>query len=667
MRRNPRELEKTHSVLTRRAMFLGGAQLAFVGALGLRMRQLQLEEADQFRLLAEENRINVRLIAPARGELFDREGRVIAHNTPSYRIVIVPEDAGDVTEVITRLGQLIELDPEQLNRAIVEIERSPPFLPITVAEQVSWEDVSTVAVNAPALPGVSPEVGLTRVYPRGSDFAHAVGYVGPVSDYDLSKIDNPDQLLRIPRFQIGKVGLEAKREDVLRGQAGTKRVEVNAAGRVMRELDRREGEAGADIQLTIDSELQGYVQARLGEESASAVIMDTENGDILAIASSPSYDPNKFVRGISVDDYNALLNHAYRPLASKSVQGIYPPGSTFKMIAAMAALEEGLIGPDDTVYCPGHLEVSGRRFHCWKRAGHGWVDLQNSLKQSCDVYYYDLALKVGQDKISAMAKRFGLGVKHDIPMSAVATGLAPDRAWKRRVHGEDWLVGDTVNASIGQGFMLASPLQLAVMTARLATGRSVEPRLVKSVNGVEQPSGAGEPMGLNENNLRKMRRAMYAVSNDRRGTGYASRVIDDAFRIAGKTGTSQVRNITAAERASGVIRNEDLPWERRDHALFVNYAPADNPRIAVSVIVEHGGGGSKAAAPIARDITLQALFGGPPPLEAYPTKDRNRIEAQQARLRKAPPLADTNGSDRPRLILQTPAKPAPPGRPRAST
>lgn len=644
MRRNPRELEKTHTVLTRRAMLLGGVQLAFVGALGLRMRQLQLEEADQFRLLAEENRINVRLIPPARGEIFDREGRVIAHNTPSYRIVIVPEDAGDVDKVITRLGQLIELDPEQLNRAMAEMERSPPFLPVTVAEQVTWEDVSTVAVNAPALPGVAPEVGLTRKYPRGSHFAHAVGYVGPVSDFDLSKIENPDQLLRIPRFQIGKVGLEAKHEDLLRGKAGTKRVEVNAAGRVMRELDRREGEPGADLQLTLDADLQAYVQARLGEESASAVIMDTDTGDILAIASSPSYDPNKFVRGISVSDYNDLLNNKYRPLASKSVQGVYPPGSTFKMITAMAALEEGLIGPDETVYCPGHLEVSGRRFHCWKRAGHGWVDLQNSLKQSCDVYYYDLALKVGQDKISAMAKRFGLGMRHELPMSAVASGLAPDRAWKRRVHGQDWLVGDTVNASIGQGFMLASPLQLAVMTARLATGRSVEPRLVKSVNGVERPSGAGIDMGLNENNLRKMRRAMYAVSNDRRGTAYGSRVIDDAARIAGKTGTSQVRNITAAERASGVIRNEDLPWERRDHALFVNYAPADNPRIAVSVIVEHGGGGSRAAAPIARDITLQALYGGPPPLEAYPPKDRPRIEAQQERLRDILPLADTEGS-----------------------
>ncbi|MEX0366258.1 MAG: penicillin-binding transpeptidase domain-containing protein, partial [Ruegeria sp.] len=344
-------------------------------------------------------------------------------------------------------------------------------------------------------------------------------------------------------------------------------------------------------------------------------------------------------------DYKALTDNTYRPLASKSVQGTYPPGSTFKMITAMAALEEGLIGPDETVYCPGHLEVAGRRFHCWKRAGHGWVDLQNSLKQSCDVYYYDLALKVGIEKISAMANRFGLGERHDVPMSAVAKGLTPTKDWKSRVHGQDWVIGDTVNASIGQGFMLASPLQLAVMTARLASGTAVKPRLIKTVDGIEQPSGAGDSLGMNENNLRKMRRAMYEVVNDRRGTAYGSRIIEDAMRMAGKTGTSQVRNITAAERARGVTRNEDLPWDRRDHALFVNFAPYDNPKYAVAVVVEHGGGGSKAAAPIARDVTLQALYGGEPPLDAYPTKDRDRIRNQQQVLRGVQPIANIAGRD----------------------
>ncbi len=646
MRRNPRELGLIQRKTSRRALILGGAQLTVAGILGWRMRDLQVEHADEFRLLAEENRINIRLIPPARGEIFDRNGKGIAQNTPSYRIVMVREDAGDPVPVLERLRQLIELSDEDMQSALEGLHRSPPFLPVTLAEQVSWQDVSRVAVNAPALPGVTPEVGLTRVYPMAADFAHVAGYVGPVSERDLNRIEDPDPLLRIPRFQIGKVGLEAKRETLLRGKAGARRVEVNATGRVMRELDRREGQPGADLQLTIDADLQSYVMARLGQESASVVIVDCEHGDLLAVASSPSFDPNLFVRGISVADYGALTGNEYRPLASKSVQGAYPPGSTFKMMTALAGLEAGIVDPEDTVYCRGYLEVSGRRFHCWKRGGHGNVDLLNSLKQSCDVYYYDLALRVGIEKISAMARRFGLGVKHDIPMSAVTGGLAPDKEWKRRAHDAEWQIGDTVNSAIGQGYVLASPLQLAVMTARLATGRSVTPRLIKSVNGVDQPSGAGDDLGLNENNLRRVRRGMFAVSNDRRGTAYRSRIIADDYRMAGKTGTSQVRNITDAERRAGVTRNRDLPWNRRDHALFVNFAPADNPRIAVAVVVEHGGGGSTAAAPIARDVTLQALFGGTPPLSVYPAKDRPRIKAQQERLQRERRNAASKGSDR---------------------
>lgn len=645
MRRTRAETDVSHGRISRRAALLGTAQLLFVGGLAARMRYLQVEEADQFRLLAEENRINVRLIPPARGEVFDRNGVRLAQNAPSYRIVIVREDAGDVDESLAKLAQLMHLEEGTIERVKEEMRRSAPFLPVTVASDVNWEEISRVSVNAPALPGITPEVGLSRVYPQGSDLAHVLGYVGPVSDYDLSKITDPEPVLMIPRFQIGKVGVETKLEPLLRGRAGAKRVEVNAAGRVMRELDRQEGTQGSDIQLSIDAALQGYVQARLDGESASAVVLDCETGDVLACASAPSFDPNLFVRGISQADYGLLTGNKYRPLASKTVQGLYPPGSTFKMITAMAALEDGIIGPTETAYCPGHLTVSGRRFHCWKRGGHGFVDLETSLKRSCDVYYYDLAIKVGINRISAMAKRFGLGQRHDVPMSAVAEGLAPDTEWKQINHGQSWRVGDTVNASIGQGYMLASPLQLAVMSARLATGREVSPRLIKSVDGVEEPLRGGESLGMNENNLRQMRNAMYVTVNDRRGTAYGSRIIDDTARMAGKTGTSQVRNITAAERRAGVIRNEDLPWERRDHALFVSFAPYDAPKIAVSVVVEHGGGGSKAAAPIARDITLQALFDGPPPLEAYPSKDRERIQVLQEELRAKQPQARIMGRD----------------------
>ena len=645
MRRNRAENDAGHVKLTRRAALLGGAQLMFMGGLAAHMRYLQVDQADQFRMLAEENRINIRLIPPARGEIFDRNGVRLAQNVPSYRIVMVREDAGDIDAVFDRLQQVLEIAPEVRESALAEMRRSPPFLPVTILEDVSWDAVSRVSVNAPALPGVTPEVGMTRVYPRGADFAHVVGRVGRVSQKDLDALENPDQVLRIPRFQIGKINVEAREEDLLRGSAGTKQVEVNATGRVMRELSRREGQAGADLQLTINADLQRYVQARLAGESAAVVIMDCETGDLVANSSSPSYDPNLFIGGISSKDYDPLLNSKYRPLVNKTVQGTYPPGSTFKMMVAMAALEEGLIGPDETVYCPGHLTVAGRRFHCWKRAGHGYVDLENSLKQSCDVYYYDLAVEVGIEKITAMANRFGLGVKHDLALSSVAQGLTPTMAWKARARGENWVVGDTVNASIGQGFQLASPLQLAVMTARLATGRNVVPRLVKSANGVERPIAHGGSLDLNENNLRKIRKAMYATVNDRRGTAYRSRIIAEEMRMSGKTGTSQVRNITAAERARGVTSNADLPWERRDHALFVGFAPYEAPRYATAVLVEHGGGGSSAAAPVARDVMLQALYGGEPPLEAYPASDRDRIAAQQEALRHTKPEGARERSD----------------------
>ena len=624
MRRSRADSEASHSKLSRRAVLLGSAQLLFMGGLAARMNYLQVDQADQFRLLAEENRINIRLIPPARGEIFDRNGVRLAQNVPSYRIVIVREDADDVDAVMDRLGKVIDLDPEMRDRAMAEIKRSAPFLPVTVADDVTWDEVSRVSVNAPALPGVYPEVGLSRFYPQHETFAHVVGYVGPVSERDLARYEDPEPVLRIPRFQIGKVGVEAKFEEQLRGSAGAKRVEVNAVGRVMRELDRREGEAGADLQLTLDSELQDYIKARLGEESASAVVVDLEHGDVLAIASSPSYDPNKFVRGISVGDYGVLRENNHRPLASKTVQDAYPPGSTFKIVTALAALEAGLIRPDETVYCPGHMEIGSRRFHCWKRAGHGHVNLEQSLRDSCDVYYYDLALKVGIDRIAEMGRKLGLGTAPDVPMSAVTAGLMPDREWKRRERGAEWHIGDTVNASIGQGYVLTSPLQQAIMVARVATGRSVEPRLVRSVGGLQTPSRGGTPLDIDEAHLKLIRKAMFVVSNSRRGTAYRSRIIAEDMRLAGKTGTSQVLN--------RVVRNQDVPWEERDHALFVNFAPYDAPRIAVSIVVEHGGGGSSTAAPIARDITLQALYKGTPPLEAYPAGDRERIQAQQKRL-----------------------------------
>ncbi|PCD78083.1 penicillin-binding protein 2 [Pseudothioclava arenosa] len=626
MRKSPRDTAESTREISRRAALLGGAMGAIVGVLGLRMRKMQLEQADQYRTLAEGNSVKIRLIPPARGLIYDRNGVLIAGNEQNYRVTITRESTDDLERTIAALQELIPISDSEALDILAELRKRAPTVPVTVADQLSWEEFSRLAVNAPALPGVTPEVGLSRSYPQGPDFAHVIGYVGPVSDYDLSRIEDPDPLLRIPKFQLGKLGIEAKYEENLRGQAGQRRVEVNSGGREMRELGRQEGDPGANLQLTLDHALQNFALARLGDESAAAVVMDVTNGDVMAIASAPSFDPNLFVRGISNADYRALTEDDHRPLADKTVQGQYPPGSTYKMVVALAGLEAGIIGPGDTEYCPGHFTVSGRRFHCWKRGGHGTVNLAKSLEQSCDVFYYELAMKVGIEKMSEMAKRLGIGVRHELPMSAVREGVAPTKDWKQQRFDQPWQIGDSINASIGQGYVLATPLQLAVMTSRIASGREISPRLVRAVDGTELPQTEAPDLGLSAAGLEQVRRGMFQVVNGSSGTARGSMIAAKEWRMAGKTGTSQVRNITAAERARGVVSNDDLPWNRRDHALFVCYAPFDAPRYAVAVVVEHGGGGSTAAAPIARDIMLFALAGGLPPLSAYP-------KAQQARMR----------------------------------
>ncbi|HCY99041.1 MAG: penicillin-binding protein 2 [Rhodobacterales bacterium RIFCSPHIGHO2_02_FULL_62_130] len=626
MRRTPRDTEATAKSVTRRALFMGGCMAAMVAALGGRMRYLGIEQADEFKLLAEENRINIRLIPPARGLIQDRNGKLIAGNEQNYRVVITREDAGDVEAVLNRLSHIIPITAEDMAETLKDVERNSPFVPVTVADRLNWDDFSKIAVNGPALPGVTPEVGLSRSYPRAEDFAHIVGYVGPVSEKDLEGLENPDPLLRIPRFQIGKIGAEKWLEDNLRGHAGTKRIEVNAVGRVMRELDRVDGIPGADIRLTINADVQNFVQARLGDESAACVVMDVTNGDLIAIVSSPSFNPNLFVRGISQADYSLLTEHDHRPLANKTVQGAYPPGSTFKMVTALAALEAGVIDLDTKVRCPGYLESGSRKFHCWKKGGHGTVGLARSLAESCDVFYYDIAQKVGIDKIAEMGRKLGLGVRHELPMSAITEGNMPDKAWKLERHKAEWRIGDTINASIGQGYVLASPLQLAVMAARVATGKMVKPRLVRSVDGKEVPVPEPESLGLDASLLRAVQGGMFDVMNGAQGTARSARIADEAMLMAGKTGTAQVRNISTAERDSGVVSNDNLPWKQRDHALFVGFAPADAPRYAVAVVVEHGGGGSTVAAPIGRDAILRALSDGIPALTAYPADQRGRIE-----------------------------------------
>ncbi|MFD1883650.1 penicillin-binding protein 2 [Paracoccus pacificus] len=639
MKKSPKDIVESTRSISRRGLMLGAIMGSVVGILGFRLRSMQLQHADEYRLLADGNSIKIRLLPPARGLILDRNGTLIAGNEQNYRVTLTEEEAGDVSAVIARLRRIIPMTDYQTAQILAEIKRRSPTTPISIADRLTWRQFSSIAVNTPALPGITPEVGLSRIYPRGGDFAHVLGYVGPVSDYDLSKMENPDPLLRLPKFQLGKVGVEAKLEEQLRGKAGNRRVEVNSAGREMRELSRQEGQQGATVQMTLDAALQNYTAQRLGIESAAAVVMDVQNGDILAISSAPTFDPNMFVRGISGPEYRALMNHDHRPLADKTVQGVYPPGSTFKMVTLLAGLESGAVKPGDSFYCSGSLDLGGRKFHCWRRGGHGRVAVPNSLELSCDVFYYELAQRVGIDAIGDMAKRLGIGVRHDLPMSAIAEGIAPSKAWKKQRYDQDWVIGDSLNASIGQGYVLASPLQLAIMTARVATGRAVAPRLVRSIDGVPVPVAEAPELGLKPQHLALARQGMDLVMNGSRGTARGARIVAPEWSMAGKTGTSQVRNITAAERARGVISNDQLPWNRRDHALFVCYAPVEAPRYAVSVVVEHGGGGSAVAAPIARDILLFALAGGLPPLSAYPAGQRGQIEAQRATMNLRAPEA----------------------------
>ena len=646
MRRTLKESAQSARMITRRTLLLGGMQAAMVTVLALRMRSMQIERADQFRLLSEGNSVKLRLIAPARGLILDRNGVVLAGNVQNYRVTITRDEAGDVEQVLGDLRQLIAMSDDELAELLRLVKRAGPSSPVIIRDQLSWEELSRVAVNTPALPGVQPEVGMSRSYPRAMDFAHVIGYVGAVSDYDLSKLENPDPLLTEPKAQMGKSGVEAKLEEVLRGGAGTRKVEVNVGGRIMRELDRKEADAGKNVSLTIDYRLQNYAVERLGQESAAVVVMDVQNGDLMAVASAPAFDPNLFAKGISSKDYKALLDNDHRPLADKSVQGAYPPGSTWKMVTALAALEDGVVTPEETVYCPGYYEVGKHRFHCWKRSGHGAVNLVGSLEQSCDTYYYTVAQRVGIEKISEMAKRLGIGLRHDVPMSAVAEGLAPTKAWMKERYDREWRVGDTINASIGQGYVLASPLQLAVMAARVATGKAVEPRLVRAIDEEDLAVKPAEDLGLDPVHLAAVRAGMSAVVNSPRGTAKGSIITAPEWRMAGKTGTSQVRNISKAERDRGVTSNADLPWERRDHALFVAYAPVDAPKYAIALVVEHGGGGSAAAAPIARDILLYALAGGLPPLSAYPASQRTRIKNINSELNLVDPASVTGGKSR---------------------
>ncbi|MEQ8196301.1 MAG: penicillin-binding protein 2 [Rhodospirillales bacterium] len=594
-------------LLTRRAALLGGGKFALLSALAGRLYYLQVVEAERYATLADENRISLRLLPPPRGRIVDRFGKPLAINRQNYRVVLISENTHDIDGTLDQLSRMIPLSEGDRRRILREIRRKRSFVPVTVRENLSWEEVAWIEVNTPDLPGIMIDVGQSRYYPHGESVAHVLGYVAAVSEKEAS--DEP--LLQLPGFRIGKSGIEKTHDLALRGASGSLQVEVNAVGRIIRELSRQEGQSGAEIALTVDLGLQNFVSKRLGEESASAVVLDVHNGDILALVSTPAYDPNAFNRGLAADEWKSLITNPRAPLTNKAISGQYPPGSTFKMAVALAALEKGVITPGTHFHCSGSVRLGDAKFHCWKKGGHGTLDLVQAITRSCDVYFYEVAKRTGIDRISAMAKKLGMGQMLKVDLPGELKGLMPTRSWKRTATGTPWQQGETLIAGIGQGFMLATPLQLAVMTARLANGGfAVTPRLTRAVaysDALAPVSQAEFPgIGVSAQNLNIIRQAMARVVNEPGGTAFRSRIRPEEFAMGGKTGTVQVRRISKAEREQGVRKNEDLPWEVRDHALFVGFAPVDNPRYAVAVVIEHGGGGSKAAAPIARDILLEA-------------------------------------------------------------
>ncbi len=604
-----------YKTFSRRSALLVGGQGLLLSALVSRLYYLQVIRSEEYRMLADENRISLRLLAPPRGLIVDRNGEVVAGNMQNYRVLLVPEQAKRTGEklavsadrTLQALAKLIPLDDFQRQRVLREVGRKREFVPITVAENLTWEDFSRINVHAPDLPGIVPDVGETRHYPLGSHLAHLVGYVAPVSESD--PIDDP--MLELPGFRIGRSGVERKSDLLLRGKAGSTHVEVNAHGRVIRELKRVAGHPGRKVAITIDAHLQEFATNRMGEESAGAAVIDVFTGDVLALVSTPSFDPTQFAFGLSREEWNTLVTHPRKPLLNKAVTGQYPPGSTFKMVVALAGLEGGIIHAGHRVFCPGHMTLGDRKFHCWKRGGHGELTLTEGIEQSCDVFFYDVARKVGIDRIAEMATRFGLGQTTDLGLGTERPGLIPTREWKLKRTGEAWQAGENLVAGIGQGFVLTTPLQLAAMTAMLANGGvRITPRLVLPA---DEPLAAPwdadtdpRSLKLSPGNLAAVREGMVRVVNSQRGTGYAARIRDKGFEMAGKSGTAQVRGISVAERDEGLPAIDTIPWEHRDHALFVGYAPIGSPRYACAVVIEHGGGGSSVAGPMVRDILLQA-------------------------------------------------------------
>ena len=633
----PIRITSTHQSITfsRRMLLLGGAQIAVGGILIGRLGWLAIAENEKYQLLSESNRVQLIPVPPRRGWIIDRYGKPMAINKASFRVDLIPQQLDKSRDVVPEVAKLLDLDQDDVDRIRRDLVQSRGFQPVSVADNVPYEQYAAITVRLPDLPGVAASQGFTRFYPGGSTVGQLVGYVGAASAEEYEK-ENKNPLLLVPGVKIGKEGLEKTLEPILRGQPGGQRVEVTARGKIVKELEPKPDISGGTVQLTIDSDLHQYAARRIGDQSASVVVIDVTNGDILAMPSMPSFDPNNFSDGISQAEWKMLSGDDHLPLVDKTLESLYPSGSTIKPSMALALLNAG-IDRKQIVNCPGFFPLGNHVFHCDKR--HGPVDMDAAVVHSCDVYFYTMCLRVGAEKLSPLVRSMGFGEKFDLPFDNQRYGTVPDPDWMMRKYHRKWQGYDSVNMSIGQGMVLINPLQLAVMATRLATGKRVLPRLFKN-----KPVAPQTQLAVDQDHLDFIRKAMWGVVDH--GTAAAAKFPIDGIQMAGKTGTAQTHNLSAGERGNYT----SATWKLRDHSLFMAFVPFDNPRYACGTIVEHGGFGAAVAAPLVRD-TLTFLYDKQKALEALNAFEQSiggpldeRIARKTAAWRQAnglPPLPPT--------------------------
>ena len=586
-----------------RRMFITGS-LKFFIMIGIvsRLFFLQVKENKKYLTLSDKNRIREWKLAPVRGEFHDYFGNVIAGNFEAYQLHVIPEQVEDFRYVIYRLKDLLELSDIEFKKVLKKRNEIKPWETLIVSDNLSWQKFSKINNHLYDLNGVKPVISISRNYPFKENFTHLIGYVSQANQDDIESTQAIKKNF-VPGLKVGKVGLEKTFEEKLIGTNDIERYEVNAYGRRISQLEFQKGEKGKTLRLTIDTEVQKLANELLKDKAGSICVMDIYTGAVIAMHSSPSFDPNLFVFGISQDDWQLIRNDPMKPLVNKTLQGNYSPGSTIKPIVALSALENGIINTNFTVRCTGKTEMYGQTYHCWKKKGHGYVSLRNAMKQSCDTYFYEVARKLGVDKLSETAKKFGLGEKvfgdlFDIEKK----GLIPNTQWKKNALGKGWLLGETILTGIGQGYIQTTPIQLCLMTAQIANGGyKIYPHLVVDDKVNDQLIDKFTPLYKNSKNIKIVQDAIFGSTNEVLGTSYRSRIDNPKYQFAGKTGTAQVKKITEEERELD-LKTFQIPYEQRDHALYVAFGPYKNPRYALSVIVEHGGNGSTTAAPMATKL-----------------------------------------------------------------